>query len=183
MSPSTTPAAPPADYADHNQATLAIRAEHRPGRQVFLAVWVAAWAIAGFSVLLGLAKIEDQTGGWWLLFWAVSLMLFAYALAWVLTGREVLRVNGQGLDYELLVLGMARGRRLTLKEIHAVTVSDTEDPTGEPLISIPFRLLGQGGSVQFSVAGRRHSLGFGVAPRDAELIVEWMHRYVLESPK
>lgn len=183
MPSSASPDASIAENTGYDLVTLVIRPERRMGERILLSVWVAGWAIAGFSVLLGWAEFDDQTGRWWFLLWAISLVFFGYALAWVLTGREVLRVAGQALDYELVVLGMARGRRLVLRDIHAVELCDTRDQTGEPLISIPFRLLGRGGSVQFSIAGRRRSLGYGVAGREAESIVEWMRRHAPEASK
>jgi hypothetical protein len=121
----------------------------------FLPVWLTGWALGWGFTAYGLVRANSDIPALfaipWLIMWtAAGAMAFSWWM-WLVSGREVVIMDGVRLQMRREVRGFARERRYDLARVHNLRFSPPVSPANG--MSQAFPLLTFDGSIAFDVDG------------------------------
>jgi hypothetical protein len=140
----------------------------------FLPFWLTGWAIGWGVTFYGLI-----TGGGgppvafaipWLILWTgAGAMAFSWWI-WLVSGREVVVIDGVRLRMRREVRGFARERTYELASVSNVRFSPPV--TQEANAGAAFPLIAFSGSIAFDVEGETKRFGMGIEEPESKVIVD-----------
>ncbi|MBL9051781.1 MAG: hypothetical protein JNK19_16835 [Tabrizicola sp.] len=160
--------------ADGEAERLVVPADQSDIATMFLSLWFFGWTLAGFSAISRLAQVNVLSDLVWPIGWAVAWCAIALLLAWMLTGREILRFIGDDLEVTREILGRARRRLYAGGEVERISVRVPFRFPGSAFFPSPIDLRGNSGSVHFIYRGRSECLAYGMNKHEANAIADWL---------
>lgn len=141
---------------------------------VFFFIWLTAWTVAGLSWIVKLIATLDPSVLPLLIGWSLAWLMSGSFLAWMLTGRETLRLVGANLEVTREIMGYELQRLFAGQEIRQIATRVPFRFPGCVFFPSPIRLSGNSGSVHFSYRGRSYELAYGMNTVEAAAIADWL---------
>ncbi len=143
---------------------------------IFLSVWLAGWTVGGIGAIGALLLTFEPFLVFWLMGWALGWLAASSTLAWLYTGKQILRFRGQDLEVCLKVFGFVWPKVYQGREIRELSVAQLDQWPMRRGPQLPFGILGGSGAVQFTYGARTRFLAPGMDQAEAARIVEWLKK-------
>lgn len=160
--------------ADGEGDRIVIAARRPAGLLVILGLWLVLWLWAGVWGVVQILRSDQLPVLAPLLVWLLGLLLVAPFLAWLVTGRELIRVSGGDLEIGRGLLGRTRWRRYRGADIAHLAAAATPVWPGLLQPELPFLARRGWGAVKFAYGARTIHAAAGLDEAEGRLIVEWL---------
>lgn len=141
---------------------------------VFLGVWLTFWTLGGgVAISAALSGRGEIFILFWLVGWAVGWVFAASTIAWQFTGRTMLRVGTDVLEYRWSMTLLARTRNFDVRQI----LRPRAGPSlfgGFMQPSYPPFLPSQQGGVRFDYGVRTITIATGLQEAENSQIADWI---------
>lgn len=141
---------------------------------LFLPFWLLGWSAGGIAAMVSFIETHEPFLAIWLVMWAIGWLFAAGTIAYMLTGRDVIRCAGGDLECGWQVLMFSRTKTYRGSEIRKLSTAGQSDwfsrmaawqGAGGPFAR------GRFGSIRFDYGARTIYLAPGLDPAEAELII------------
>ncbi|WP_114953209.1 hypothetical protein [Sphingosinicella terrae] len=160
--------------ADADGERIVIAARRPVALLAILGLWLVLWLWAGLWGVVQILRSDHVPVLAPLLVWLLGLLLVAPFLAWLATGRELIRVVGGDLEIGRRLLGRTRWRRYRGADISYLAAAATPAWPGLLQPELPFLARRRWGAVKFAYGARTLHAAAGLDEAEGRLIVDWL---------
>lgn len=157
---------------DERGETIVTKARKSIFPLLFLPVWLAGWTAGGIAAIAQLSRQFEPFLILWLCGWATGWIFAAGSIAWMLAGRQALRVIGGDLEVGIGLPGIERRRLYEGKRIAHLGVSSQDSIFNRLRFPAPPLFGYQAGAVKFNYGPRTIYVADGLDEAEGAMIVE-----------
>jgi hypothetical protein len=116
---------------DKNKTTIVIQPEnifwHRALMGAWFGMWIAIGAIMVWALTIPLNQQEKLIVVIFLIFWFYYAFKVGKSLAWLLWGKELIKINKEGLSYKKSIKGYGKSHLYFLENIQKIKIQQPKE--------------------------------------------------------